>query len=148
MNALRNRLGFALRESGQALERLGCRFQGINSFEEECKPAYPTCCCDEASGRPLEESTADCDMLLRSNTHPSCCGSQPQSAKGRQHQLDRPFSTGVGRGEGWRPQLHMVQLHSARYDTQGSALVWQSSFSSSATASLTMPVYRQCCKGV
>jgi hypothetical protein len=42
----------------------------------------------------------------------------------------------------------MVQLHSARYDTQGSALVWQSSFSSSATALLTMPVYRQCCKGV
>eukprot|EP00775_Hariotina_reticulata_P007155 gene7155-7370_t len=35
MNLLRNRLGFALRESGQALERLGCVFQGINSFEEE-----------------------------------------------------------------------------------------------------------------
>jgi len=35
MNVLRNRLGFALRETGQALERLGCRFQGINSFEEE-----------------------------------------------------------------------------------------------------------------
>lgn len=35
LNVLRNRVGFALRESGQALERLGCVFQGINSFEEE-----------------------------------------------------------------------------------------------------------------
>ena len=37
MNLLRNRLGFALRETGQALERLGCVWQGINSFEEESK---------------------------------------------------------------------------------------------------------------
>lgn len=29
------RIGFALRETGQALERVGCRLQGINSFEEE-----------------------------------------------------------------------------------------------------------------
>lgn len=35
MNLLRYRLGFALRETGQALERVGCVFQGINSFEEE-----------------------------------------------------------------------------------------------------------------
>jgi hypothetical protein len=37
MNVLRNRLGFALRESGQALERLGCAWQGINSHAEESK---------------------------------------------------------------------------------------------------------------
>eukprot|EP00878_Enallax_costatus_P003104 GHUV01003303.1.p1 GENE.GHUV01003303.1~~GHUV01003303.1.p1 ORF type:complete len:228 (+),score=42.96 GHUV01003303.1:170-853(+) len=41
MNTLRNRLGFALRESGQALERLGCVFQGINSFEEEITRVHP-----------------------------------------------------------------------------------------------------------
>jgi hypothetical protein len=35
MSFLLYRLGFALRESGQALERVGCRLQGINSFEEE-----------------------------------------------------------------------------------------------------------------
>eukprot|EP00879_Flechtneria_rotunda_P002688 GHRR01002894.1.p1 GENE.GHRR01002894.1~~GHRR01002894.1.p1 ORF type:complete len:229 (+),score=57.00 GHRR01002894.1:179-865(+) len=35
MNVLRNRLGFALRETGQALEKIGCVFQGINSHEEE-----------------------------------------------------------------------------------------------------------------
>lgn len=28
------RVGFAMRESGQALERLGCRMQGIHSHEE------------------------------------------------------------------------------------------------------------------
>jgi hypothetical protein len=38
MNVLRNRLGFALRESGQALERLGCAWQGINSHAEESRP--------------------------------------------------------------------------------------------------------------
>jgi hypothetical protein len=38
MNVLRNRLGFALRESGQALERLGCVWQGINSHAEESRP--------------------------------------------------------------------------------------------------------------
>jgi hypothetical protein len=37
MSFLLYRLGFALRESGQALERVGCRLQGINSFEEERK---------------------------------------------------------------------------------------------------------------
>jgi hypothetical protein len=37
MNLLRNRLGFALRESGQALERVGCILQGINSYAEERK---------------------------------------------------------------------------------------------------------------
>ncbi len=50
MNVLRNRLGFALRESGQALERLGCRFQGINSFEEESKQAHPARCAAESLG--------------------------------------------------------------------------------------------------
>lgn len=35
MNLIRYRLGFALRETGQALERVGCVFQGINSYEEE-----------------------------------------------------------------------------------------------------------------
>ncbi|PNH08923.1 Gamma carbonic anhydrase 3, mitochondrial [Tetrabaena socialis] len=33
--ALLHRLGFAMRESGQALERVGCRLQGIYSFEEK-----------------------------------------------------------------------------------------------------------------
>lgn len=40
MNALRYRLGFALRETGQAVERLGATLQGINSFEEHS--AYST----------------------------------------------------------------------------------------------------------
>ena len=44
MNALRNRLGFALRETGQALERVGCIFQGINSFEEESAFAFFALC--------------------------------------------------------------------------------------------------------
>jgi hypothetical protein len=34
MNALRYRLGFALRETGQAVERLGATLQGVNSFQE------------------------------------------------------------------------------------------------------------------
>eukprot|EP00882_Tetradesmus_deserticola_P001619 GHRQ01001745.1.p1 GENE.GHRQ01001745.1~~GHRQ01001745.1.p1 ORF type:complete len:228 (+),score=72.96 GHRQ01001745.1:123-806(+) len=42
MNVLRNRLGFALRESGQALERLGCVWQGINSHAEEITRWHPT----------------------------------------------------------------------------------------------------------
>lgn len=33
--ALVHRLGFAMRESGQALERVGCRLQGIYSYEEK-----------------------------------------------------------------------------------------------------------------
>lgn len=37
MNVIRNRLGFALRETGQALERLGCVWQGINSHAEESR---------------------------------------------------------------------------------------------------------------
>lgn len=41
MNVLRNRLGFALRESGQALERLGCAWQGINSHAEEITRLQP-----------------------------------------------------------------------------------------------------------
>ena len=31
------RAAFALRESGQALERVGCKLQGIYSFDEVCK---------------------------------------------------------------------------------------------------------------
>jgi hypothetical protein len=47
---IRNRLGFALRETGQALERLGCIWQGINSYEEESKQRRRPrrrrwCCC-------------------------------------------------------------------------------------------------------
>lgn len=41
MSILLHRLGFALRESGQALERVGCRLQGINSFEEELTRLRP-----------------------------------------------------------------------------------------------------------
>jgi hypothetical protein len=37
VKALLHRVGFAVRESGQALERVGCRLQGIYSFEEKCK---------------------------------------------------------------------------------------------------------------
>jgi hypothetical protein len=37
MNFLRHRLGFALRETGQALEQAGCLLQGINSYVEECE---------------------------------------------------------------------------------------------------------------
>ena len=36
MAALLNRLGFALRETGQALDRLGCRLAGKAPFEEVC----------------------------------------------------------------------------------------------------------------
>ena len=35
MNALRYRLGFALRETGQAMERLGATLQGIYSWKEQ-----------------------------------------------------------------------------------------------------------------
>lgn len=35
--SLKYRLGFALRETGQALERVGCVFQGIGSFQENCE---------------------------------------------------------------------------------------------------------------
>ena len=31
------RVGFAIRESGQALERVGCQLQGIYSHEEHCE---------------------------------------------------------------------------------------------------------------
>lgn len=34
MSVVFYRLGFALRETGQALERLGATLQGINSFRE------------------------------------------------------------------------------------------------------------------
>ncbi len=37
--AVLHRVGFALRESGQALERVGCRLQGNYSFEEKCEHA-------------------------------------------------------------------------------------------------------------
>jgi hypothetical protein len=36
MSALFSRLGFAIRETGQALDRLGCRLQGKAPFEEVC----------------------------------------------------------------------------------------------------------------
>ncbi|KAG2482359.1 hypothetical protein HYH03_018709 [Edaphochlamys debaryana] len=35
LKAMLHRVGFAIRESGQALERVGCRLQGIYSFEEK-----------------------------------------------------------------------------------------------------------------
>lgn len=54
MNVLRNRLGFALRETGQALERLGCRFQGINSFEEESEQQH--CCLRDTRTQTHRES--------------------------------------------------------------------------------------------
>lgn len=41
MNALKYRLGFALRETGQALERVGCVLQGINSYAEEITQLNP-----------------------------------------------------------------------------------------------------------
>ncbi|KAI8473967.1 MAG: trimeric LpxA-like protein [Monoraphidium minutum] len=41
MNALRYRLGFALRETGQAMERLGATLQGINSFQEHIPQLKP-----------------------------------------------------------------------------------------------------------
>lgn len=31
------RLGMMLRETGQALERVGCRFQGVDAFKEDSK---------------------------------------------------------------------------------------------------------------
>lgn len=34
MSGIFYRIGYAIRETGQALERTGCRLQGINSFEE------------------------------------------------------------------------------------------------------------------
>jgi len=37
MSALLNRVGFALRETGQALDRLGCRLAGKAPFEEVCE---------------------------------------------------------------------------------------------------------------
>ncbi|GFR43673.1 hypothetical protein Agub_g4781, partial [Astrephomene gubernaculifera] len=41
VKALFHRLGFAMRESGQALERVGCRLQGIYSFEEKLSRHTP-----------------------------------------------------------------------------------------------------------
>jgi hypothetical protein len=35
LKAVLHRLGFALRETGQALERAGCQLQGIYSFQEK-----------------------------------------------------------------------------------------------------------------
>jgi hypothetical protein len=39
LTLLRYRLGFALRETGQAMERLGATLQGINSFQEQSEAA-------------------------------------------------------------------------------------------------------------
>ena len=39
MSWLLYRAGFWVRETGQALDRLGCRLQGSNAFTEECKHA-------------------------------------------------------------------------------------------------------------
>ena len=47
MNALRLRLGFALKETGQAVERLGATLQGINSWQEH--GAFP----GSAPGAPI-----------------------------------------------------------------------------------------------
>lgn len=41
VKALLHRIGFALRESGQALERTGCRLQGIYSYEEKLSRHMP-----------------------------------------------------------------------------------------------------------
>lgn len=41
--AVLHRVGFALRESGQALERVGCRLQGNYSFEEKRKHGWMLC---------------------------------------------------------------------------------------------------------
>ncbi|PNW75188.1 hypothetical protein CHLRE_12g516450v5 [Chlamydomonas reinhardtii] len=35
LKTILHRVGFAMRESGQALERVGCRLQGVYSFEEK-----------------------------------------------------------------------------------------------------------------
>jgi hypothetical protein len=63
MNVLRNRLGFALRETGQALERLGCRAQGIDSYleEGECAARTPACAL-----LLLEQPDADADARAHS----------------------------------------------------------------------------------
>ena len=37
MSAILHRLGFMIRETGQALDRLGCRLQGSNVYLEEGK---------------------------------------------------------------------------------------------------------------
>lgn len=38
MSGVFQRLGFIIRETGQALDRLGCRLQGNNAFLEEGAP--------------------------------------------------------------------------------------------------------------
>ena len=35
-------LGKAARETGQALDRLGCRLQGVTGFKEDCKSHHLT----------------------------------------------------------------------------------------------------------
>lgn len=53
VNGLRSllwRVGFAIRESGQALERAGCRLQGIYSYEEERESAGHTPGARDAAG--------------------------------------------------------------------------------------------------
>jgi len=41
MSWLLYRAAFWVRETGQALDRLGCRLQGSIAFNEECKLAQP-----------------------------------------------------------------------------------------------------------
>jgi len=45
------RVGYMFRETGQALERLGCRMQGSNAYMEDC--AITCCLCLAAFARVL-----------------------------------------------------------------------------------------------
>lgn len=55
--ALLHRVGYAVRESGQALERVGCRLQGIYSYEEKCE-CRSRSWGDSAVGRPSTRADA------------------------------------------------------------------------------------------
>ena len=55
MSWLLYRAGFWVRETGQALDRLGCRLQGSNAFTEECKS-----CMSIAELSQLSDITVTC----------------------------------------------------------------------------------------
>ncbi len=40
MSGILHRVGFMIRETGQALDRLGCRLQGSNVFLEDGRACY------------------------------------------------------------------------------------------------------------
>jgi hypothetical protein len=92
MNVLRNRLGFALRESGQALERLGCAWQGINSHAEESRP--PELSSWRAGPFNMQHNTKSI-RILRSYTVAASRERWLQAAPGGQHYLDCTISPGV-----------------------------------------------------